>query len=97
MPDEPQNPIPEENSILASPQEPTIDAPLPPSTSESVSMPQEVPEASGEADSAVPVNNPSSDEATAGRDNPVVNQPESHKKPEKLLNKYVIPNNKGDN
>jgi len=87
----------ERNSTPVSPQKPILDVPIPPSTSKSVSMPQEVPEASGEADSAVPVNNPSSDEATAGRDNPVVNQPESHKKPEKLLNKYVIPNNKGDN
>src|SRR3989344_2356056 len=59
MPDEPQNPIPEENSILASPQEPTIDAPLPPSTSEPAPMPPETPESPAEAGSAVPVNNDS--------------------------------------
>ena len=77
MPDEAQNSIPTENSIPASSQESTLDAPIPPSTSESVSMPQEVPEASGEADSAVPVNNPSSDEATAGRDNSEIITPEA--------------------
>ena len=80
MADDPQNPIPEENSIPVSP--PSFDSA------------QDLPE-SPILDA--PISPQPSPEATAGRDNPVVNQPESHKKPEKLLNKYVIPNNKGDN
>src|SRR3990167_10133820 len=48
MPDDqktPQNPTPEENSIPASPQEPTADAPIPPIDSEPVEVPSEAPEA----------------------------------------------------
>ena len=48
MPDDPnltQNPISEENSIPASPQEPTADAPIPPIDSEPASAPSEAPEA----------------------------------------------------
>ena len=57
MPPEPQNPIPTENSIPASPQEPIPDAPIPPSTFELVAMPPLAPESPTEAESVVPVNN----------------------------------------
>jgi len=56
MPEEPQNPTSTENSIPASPQEPTPEAPIPPSTSEPVAMPPEATEAPMEAESTVPVN-----------------------------------------
>jgi hypothetical protein len=39
-----QNPIPEENSIPPSPQEPTADAPIPPMDSESAETPPKAPE-----------------------------------------------------
>ena len=45
MSDEPQNPTPEENSIPASPQEPTADAPIPPIDSEPAEAPSDAPEA----------------------------------------------------
>jgi len=77
MPDEAQNSIPTENSIPASSQESTLDAPIPPSTSEPVPIPPEAPESPAEAESAVPVNNPSNTEAMVDKDNPVVNQPGS--------------------
>ena len=57
MSDEPQSPVPEEISPPTSPQEPTPDAPIPPSASEPTAVPPEVPEGSGEAKNAVPVNN----------------------------------------
>ena len=84
MPSEsPENPIPEENSILASPQEPTIDAPIPPNTSEPAPVPPVTPESSTEDESVVPVNtdNPeiepesSSVEQTAPTENLSSNQP----------------------
>src|SRR3989344_5750935 len=43
-----QNPTSKENSIPASPQEPTADAPILPIDSESIEAPSEVPEASRE-------------------------------------------------
>jgi len=57
MSPEPQNPIPEEIYVPPSPQEPTIDVPIPPSTSEPAPMPPEIPESPTEAESAVPINN----------------------------------------
>lgn len=48
MPDEPQNPTPEENSIPPSPQEPIADAPIPATDSTPSEVPLEVPEASGD-------------------------------------------------
>ena len=48
LPD-PQNPIPEENSIPLSPQEPTLDAPIPPIDSEPAEALPEAPEAPGES------------------------------------------------
>ena len=88
MPDEPQNLIPEENPIPASPQEPIPEAPIPPSTSEPAPMPPETPESPTEAKSAILVNidneqtstpeaqNPAPDQ-TAQIDNLNVNQPVS--------------------
>ena len=52
-----QNPIPEENSIPPSPQEPTEPAPENTAHSEPSAMPSEALESSGNADSAIPVNN----------------------------------------
>ena len=43
-----QNPLPEENSIPPSPQEPTLDAPIPPIDSEPAEVPSDAPEASRE-------------------------------------------------
>ncbi|OHA90344.1 MAG: hypothetical protein A3A31_01105 [Candidatus Zambryskibacteria bacterium RIFCSPLOWO2_01_FULL_48_25] len=57
MPDEPQNPIPEEISTPPSHQEPTLDASLPSSTSEPIAVPPVAPEIPTEAESAVLVNN----------------------------------------
>src|SRR3989344_4481327 len=57
MPDEPQNPITEENSIPVNPEEPTADILIPPSTSEPAPMPPEAPEAPREVESTVPLNN----------------------------------------
>ena len=88
MPDEPQNLIPEENPIPASPQEPIPEAPIPPRTSEPAPMPPETPESPTEAKSAILVNidneqtstpeaqNPAPDQ-TAQIDNLSVNQPVS--------------------
>src|SRR3989344_2816699 len=70
MPDEPQNPIPEENSIPASPQEPILDALISPSTSELAPMPPEVPEAPPEAESAIPVNNDNGEISLPEAENP---------------------------
>jgi len=80
-----QNPIPEENSIPASPQELTPEVPIPTSTSEQVAMPPQATEALTEAESAVLVNidneqispiepeNPAP-EQTAQTENPSVNE-----------------------
>src|SRR3989338_221588 len=57
MPDEPQNPISEENSIPTATQEPIAEAPIPPSTSKQVEVSPVAPEAPMEAVDAVPVNN----------------------------------------
>ena len=50
-----QNPSPEENSVPVSPQEPTQDAPIPPTGSAPADMPSVAPESSKEAVTAVPV------------------------------------------
>lgn len=65
MPDEPQNPILEENPIPTSPssfesaqdlpESPILDAPIPPSTSEPVEVPSVAPEAPTEAVDTVPL------------------------------------------
>lgn len=60
MPDDPnttQNPISEKNSIPASPQEPTADAPIPATDSAPAEMLPEALESPINADNAVPVNN----------------------------------------
>ncbi|KKT15256.1 MAG: hypothetical protein UW83_C0009G0007 [Parcubacteria group bacterium GW2011_GWD1_44_9] len=86
MPDEPQNLIPTENSIPVSSQEPILEAPIPPSTSEPVAVPPQTPESPTEAESTVPVNvdNPEispvepenlAPEQTAQTENPSVNEP----------------------
>ena len=83
MPDEPQNPIPPENSIPPSPQEPIPDAPIPPMDSVPAKVPPVAPESPMEAESAIPVNNDnglvspenSQIERTAQTENPSVNEP----------------------
>ena len=57
MPDEPQNPISEENSIPPSPQEPIADTPVSTTDSEPVFMPPEAPESPKNADIPVSLNN----------------------------------------
>jgi len=57
MADESQNPIPEENSIPVSPQEPILDTPIPPMDSASAEVPSVAPESLAEAESAILVNN----------------------------------------
>lgn len=52
-----QNPVSEENSIPASPQEPMADAPVSTQDSIPADMPLEVPESPTNTDNAVPVNN----------------------------------------
>ncbi|MFA6252619.1 MAG: hypothetical protein WCX74_04435 [Candidatus Paceibacterota bacterium] len=56
-----QNPTPEENSIPASPQEPTEPAPENTAHSEPAEVPSEAPEASGDGFSAKSDNIPPSD------------------------------------
>jgi len=70
MPDELQNPIPEENSVPVSSQEPVAEAPIPLSTSESVAVPPEALESPREAESAVPVNNDNAEISTPEAQNP---------------------------
>lgn len=67
MSDEPQNPVSEENSVPVSPQEPMTDAPIPQTDSTPADMPSVAPEGSGEAVTAVPVED----------QNGAVNEPES--------------------
>ncbi len=67
MSDEPQNPIPTENSIPPSPQEPSEQAPEITPVSEPSTMPSGAPEASRNSESAIPVNN----------DNSTLNEPEA--------------------
>lgn len=55
MPDEPQNPIPEETSPPPSSQEPIPEVSIPPSTSELAPVPPVAPESPPEAESAIPV------------------------------------------
>src|SRR3989344_5576898 len=74
MPDEAQNSIPTENSIPPSPQEPILDAPIPPSTSEPAPMSPETPEAPMEAESVVPVNIDNSEIITPEAQNSALNQ-----------------------
>ena len=72
MPDDqnsPQNPIPEENSIPASPQEPTADAPILPIDSEPAEVPPGVTEASGTGFSAESNNIPPSNSALTEAEN----------------------------
>lgn len=63
-----ENPIPEQNSQPTASQDPTPEASIPPSTSEQVEVPPVAPEAPTQAESAIPVNNPSDAEAMAGKD-----------------------------
>ena len=74
MPDEPQNSIPEENSIPASPQELIIDAPIQPKDSVPAEVPSVAPEAPTEAESTVPVNNDNEPVSPVEPENPVPEQ-----------------------
>jgi hypothetical protein len=69
-----QNPTPEETSIPPSPQEPTVDTPIPPIDSESAEVPSEVPEASREGFSDESSNIPPS--------NSTLTEAENEQKPE---------------
>ena len=62
--------VSEENSIPVSFQEPAVDAPIPPSTSEQVEIPPEVPESPREAESAITVNNDNEQISTSEAQNP---------------------------
>ncbi|MFA5783148.1 MAG: hypothetical protein WC868_12850, partial [Bacteroidales bacterium] len=57
MSDEPQNPIPEENSIPLSPQEPMADIPIPATDSITSNIPPEAPESPINTDIPVSLNN----------------------------------------
>ena len=74
MADDPQNPIPEENSIPVSPQEPIIDIPVPPKDSVPAEVPSVAPEAPTEAESTVPVNNDNEPVSPVEPENPVPEQ-----------------------
>ncbi|MFA6274219.1 MAG: hypothetical protein WC662_03590 [Candidatus Paceibacterota bacterium] len=69
-----ENPTPEENSIPASPQEPTADAPIPPMDSEPAEVPSEAPEASRDGFSDESSNIPPS--------NSTLTEAENEQKPE---------------
>ena len=77
MPDEPQNPIPEENSIPSSSKEPTEQASEITPVSEPSTMPPEAPEAPRNSESAIPVNN-----ANGTENEPEAVRPESGEAPE---------------
>lgn len=80
MPDDqtqPQNPTPEENSIPASPQEPTEQAPEITPVSASPDMLPEAPEALRNSESAIPVNN-----ANGAENEPEAISPEPETGPE---------------
>lgn len=74
-----QNPISEENSIPPSPQEPTVDIPVPATDSTPVEMPLEAPESPINVDNAVPINNDNPDE-----NSPVSTPSPEESKPEEL-------------
>jgi len=74
-----QNPTPKENSIPASPQEPTADAPILPIDSEPIEAPSEAPEASREGFSDESTNIPPSNSTLT--DSPNEEKPEEKSAP----------------
>src|SRR3990167_5585148 len=64
-----QNPTPEQSSIPSSPQEPTLDAPIPPIDSEPTEAPSEAPEAPREGFSDESNNIPFSNSTTTEVEN----------------------------
>jgi len=75
MSDEPQNPIPEENSIPLSPQEPMADIPIPATDSITSNIPPEAPESPINTDIPVSLNNDNPE------NNPVLTEKPEEPKP----------------